>query len=239
MAMRAETAVTDSEFARALLELHQVGREIDLRSAVLNGAEAQRLIAKTRSDEVELLLHIESAASHLALPGSLHGRVSECGPAGTFRFGEVGFCVLRFETDVELWREVQFVEAQFTLDLWFGLRLRRRMLRRSALLGARVSRGLRFGLRFRLFGLRLGAFGSTGRIVAHAQPVARQLSPIIARRDKVDGQFGRAEWKRERLSNVIFQALRRDDEEVGQINCADKDGQAAFANCKRTIEGQF
>src|SRR5262245_29984457 len=100
MAMRSEAAVADGEFARALLELHRVWREIDLRGAALKVAEAQRLVAKAGADEVKLALHIERAASHLGLPGSLHGRVGEGAPVGPVRLWKMSFGELRIEADV-------------------------------------------------------------------------------------------------------------------------------------------
>ena len=204
-------------------------------------AEAQRLVAKAGAHEVELALHIERAANHLVLPGSLQGRVGEGGPVGLVRLWKACFGELRFEADIELRREIQFVEAEPAPGLRFGplRRLLRRLFRRRLLLRARVGRGLRFGLRFSLFGLRLDAIGSVGRVLANSQREASYFLPIVIRRNEVDGQFGRAERQRERLSGVIFQALRRDDEEIGHIGRADENSQSAVTSRKRTIDGQL
>src|SRR5262245_6422401 len=116
---------------------------------------------------------------------------------------------LRFEADVELGREVQFVEAEPALDRRPGPRWRLlRLLRRGLLLGARAGRGLRLSLRLSLFSLRLGVFRISFDVGANAQREASQFLPIVIRRNEVDGQLGRAEGQRERLSNGIFQALR-------------------------------
>jgi hypothetical protein len=98
---------------------------------------------------------------------------------------------------------------------------------------------LRFGLCFRLFGLRLDALRPVGRVLANSQREAGYFLPIVIRRNEVDGQLSRAWRQRQRLSCVIFQALRREDEEIRHIGRADENSQSAFAGRERTADGQL
>ena len=143
-------------------------------------AEAQRLVAKAGAHEVELALHIERAANHLVLPGSLQGRVGKGGPVGLVR----------------LWKAVSAnCDLKPILNCGAKSNLSKPNLRLACgsapcddccdavPASAPVARSrrswLRFGLRFSLFGLRLDATGSVGRVLANSQREASYFLPIV------------------------------------------------------------
>ena len=88
MAMRAELGMPCQKSAGAILELHQVRRQVYFRRAFSLGGKTQGFVAKARPDDVVLALHRHLAALHIGFQTALYCPSVNCGRAGRFASGE-------------------------------------------------------------------------------------------------------------------------------------------------------
>src|SRR5262245_35969761 len=119
MALRAERDVAQREARRAVLDLDQVTRQIDVRRLLSQLAESQRFVREGRAGHLKTIRPYRRAAREGHSERRLPGQVVEFFPCCSGRRrGECERTGLRFHVERKIFDRLDFIEPPAPLRRW-------------------------------------------------------------------------------------------------------------------------